>query len=254
VPQSATGTFKAAALSDVGDIAGFVGGVPAVWQAGNANPTPMFRPDTTLGRGFGIYGINIRGEVLIFSFAPDNALIDEVWKAGVHKSIAWSCSSLGINNQGVILGSLCADPYVEWQLADSPFGVVRVNSGRLAGATCAANTSGHGVVDGAVAVNDSNEVLESLHWTTGTGCRTFSTRLTAFNARGLIASYVGNPQGATLMTMTDSIAVDSLLDTQTAASWHIQRINRVTNSGQMWATAIRAADGVTMPVLLTPSH
>ena len=256
VLQSAGGPFTAAAINDFGDVAGLVNGVPFVWQAGNANPTPMFRSDTTLAPFFLIKGINTRGEVL---FSPTTTVFSEwVWKAGVQKPLKWpvtSCSSIRINNQGVILGTLCGEMYVEWRLVDSPFGVMRVNSGKLAGQTCAANTSGHGVVDGAVAVNDSNEVLESAHWQTGIGCRTFSTSLTAFNARGLIASYTGSlsSQRATLMTERDSVDIDGLLNVQTAAAWQVQVVSRITNSGQMWARAVRLSDGRVVPVFLSPS-
>jgi hypothetical protein len=246
------GGFTPTAIGDNGDLAGASGGVPAVWKSGTAAPTPLFRSDTTLGSIY-IPAMNTRGEVLLT--ANSTTL---VWRDGVTKTVAWplgSCAAQGINNQGVILGSFCADLYRWWQLVDSPFGVTRVNGRKLAGESCPENSPGHGVVDFGIAVNDSNEALLVGHWQTPAGCRPFSQRLTAFNSRGLVASYVQGPtdRQAWLSFNGDSAKADELLETAAAAGWTVQSISRVTNDGHMWGTARRLADGKFVAVLLSPA-
>jgi hypothetical protein len=247
--QTSGGAFTPKVITDAGDIVGFSAGVPMVWKAHAAAPTPMFRSDTTLA-SLVILDANSRGEVLFGSQA-----LNAVWKAGVYQPVTWSsisCSGLRINNQGVVLGTLCNDLYIQWRLAASPFGATSVNSTKLAGNTCAPNTSGHGVVDGAVAVNDSNEVLEGTHWQTAAGCRAFSSYLTGFNSRGLIAVTSSKFQTAMLLTSSDSVMVDQLLDASSAASWHVQVVKRVTNSGAMLAMARRVSDGAVLSVFIGP--
>ena len=255
--QAPNGTFLGSAMNNVGDVVGRLDSVPAFWKAGAAAPTVLFPNEPAMAAKRTGAWLNDRGEVLVIDRTGPRD--PGIWKGGSYSDLS-VCEAYGINNRGMILSRSCMGLYDTWTLTPSPYGGESVDNQRLAGRSCTYQ-SVHGRTSYGLAVNDSNEVIDSDNaWVTPSGCVRLGQRPIGFNSRGVLLAY---PPGfactptscdvaVQLITVEGVVPLDSLLAPGPASQYRVIKAIGINDAGQISGVVRRKSDNAWLAVLFNP--